>query len=424
MHLSNPQRYFRDVTKLTSRFPEFGKANPLVSALRPRGGEAWTRTAAAWRANFPKEPFEVVVEEDELSTVYNSLRLPRNETAEFLLSQAESQLDFYYQVWLPQYQSDRFLEQAVDRYEKFLILCAKYPDHVLYPTFDIALVWRTHMSTGLEYVKDSIQIFGRLLIHPMEVQDIARGDLSDSLLAFTADKYWKEFGEKLGRAGTLGRGRRPKMGKIKSRWVGTLYLDHVTLQGLRLDGRSYRPYLAVSGMRGGGNAVRSKLEQDGRGGWALGRKMVVGVDGRAGADVTLEVALKQGKFSALTSRTPPRSFHTSLRLDSVSSAPASKKLSLRSVGSGREEATLDISYRVEKRPLRGSLAVIIKPSSIGGPLLTSVGPASADPFMPPSKMTEAFRRELFLTDDDHCGMGTLKIEHFFDGLSQIGRAHV
>ena len=64
----------------------------------------------------------------------------------------ERQSKFYYQVSLPHYEEQGFLEAAVFRYKLFLHLKRINPQTFIAPTYDIDVVWHTHMSMGNQYV--------------------------------------------------------------------------------------------------------------------------------------------------------------------------------------------------------------------------------------------------------------------------------
>ncbi len=54
---------------------------------------------------------------------------------------------------------------ALERYEKFFMLAAKYPGQPLAPTKDIDVMWHLHMLNPRSYYQDCIKAMGVLLDH-------------------------------------------------------------------------------------------------------------------------------------------------------------------------------------------------------------------------------------------------------------------
>eukprot|EP01080_Neovahlkampfia_damariscottae_P001779 gene1779-548_t len=59
--------------------------------------------------------------------------------------------------------STDFLALSLIRYEKFMNLKSKYPNILLIPTFDIELVWISHLLRPLIYQKDCMKIYGNII---------------------------------------------------------------------------------------------------------------------------------------------------------------------------------------------------------------------------------------------------------------------
>jgi len=64
--------------------------------------------------------------------------------------------------------SDDFLEHQRKAYEKFLFLCAKFPDANLTPTPSIDLFWHAHMAHPRRY-EDACCRFGRFISHSIDI---------------------------------------------------------------------------------------------------------------------------------------------------------------------------------------------------------------------------------------------------------------
>jgi len=65
----------------------------------------------------------------------------------------------------PKAWTDEKRRRALDRYEKFLRLAARYPDTRLAPCRDIDEFWHLHMLHPVAYARDCGRLFGALLDH-------------------------------------------------------------------------------------------------------------------------------------------------------------------------------------------------------------------------------------------------------------------
>jgi len=63
-----------------------------------------------------------------------------------------------------------FIDGAVDRYTKYLLLRHKYPNELLSPADDFDLVWHAHQLHTAHYSEDCEEIFGFLLPHNDNIQ--------------------------------------------------------------------------------------------------------------------------------------------------------------------------------------------------------------------------------------------------------------
>jgi hypothetical protein len=104
-----------------------------------------------------------------------------------LRSASSRQKSFYYQVSLPHFKSDLFLQKGLERYKKFLYLTKLNPKMFVVPCYLIDIIWHSHQLHPLEYKKDTEKILGHLLSHDDSVNDrsegsklISSGDLMNS----------------------------------------------------------------------------------------------------------------------------------------------------------------------------------------------------------------------------------------------------
>jgi hypothetical protein len=130
-----------------------------------------------------------------------------------LLSSTERQATFLWQVSGERFQDDDFLEEGVDNYTKFLKLKQKASDEriILVPTYQIDLLWHTHILSSItNYNNDCKAIMGGTLHHDDSLTDRSDGGVLD--VAYTSTKnLWKdEYGCDYVICGGMYRGEPPK----------------------------------------------------------------------------------------------------------------------------------------------------------------------------------------------------------------------
>ena len=109
-----------------------------------------------------------------------------------LVGSARRQATFLWQVSGEPYTSDSFLESGRDNYEKFLKLTipAKQLNIILVPTYQIDLMWHTHMLSSIEdYNNDCIRLVNSTMYHDDSIDDREDGGILDVSYAAT-EKLW------------------------------------------------------------------------------------------------------------------------------------------------------------------------------------------------------------------------------------------
>ena len=150
-----------------------------------------------WEKRYPLEPFEINLDKDPYPVPQPSTRIEYN-----LEEACQRQSKFYYQVSLPHYRDNRFLEDAVDRYVTHLRLKQKNPDVFLIPCYDFDLIWHAHQLYPSRYKQTTTKWLGRILKHDDSVTDRTTGSkLYDSAIKTRA--IWKEAGCSLNKAGAM-----------------------------------------------------------------------------------------------------------------------------------------------------------------------------------------------------------------------------
>eukprot|EP00877_Chromochloris_zofingiensis_P001505 jgi/Chrzof1/11355/Cz05g33160.t1 len=112
-------------------------------------------TAQAWSDLYPAEPFYPPIASSRTTAFKSQLSVD-------LAAVAVRQPIFTHQLLRASYLQKGFLNRAVERYAKFLLLRKHRLDlsHAI-PALDIVLMWHTHMSGSAAYHKDCLEILGR-----------------------------------------------------------------------------------------------------------------------------------------------------------------------------------------------------------------------------------------------------------------------
>ena len=127
-----------------------------------------------------------------------------------MLASTDRQATFLWQVSGPKFSCPKFLEDGVDNYYKFLSLRKHAPSQVIVPTYQIDLMWHTHILSSLSgYYKDCRAIMDSALHHDDSLNDRTDGGPLD--VAFGQTKaLWKEhYGTEYSVVGGMYRGEPP-----------------------------------------------------------------------------------------------------------------------------------------------------------------------------------------------------------------------
>ncbi len=115
-----------------------------------------------------------------------------------LLGATERQSTFLWQVSGERFHDIDFLKQGRDNYVRFLELYneASERDIVLVPTYQIDLMWHTHMLTSLtKYNEDCVAIIGSTFRHDDSLCDRTPGRSLDIAFQQTKELWMQEYGE-------------------------------------------------------------------------------------------------------------------------------------------------------------------------------------------------------------------------------------
>ena len=155
------------------------------------GQDVASYTRTLWCKNYPDEPFY-------LQDTTNKKKFKANPNpllAGFdLLASTDRQATFLWQVSGERFDDLDFLEEAVENYYKFLNLKTRATQEgtILVPTYQIDLMWHTHILTSItKYNQDCKAIMGSTLHHDDSLNDRSEGSLLN--VSYHATKaLWSE----------------------------------------------------------------------------------------------------------------------------------------------------------------------------------------------------------------------------------------
>lgn len=130
-----------------------------------------------------------------------------------LLGSTARQATFLWQVSAERFDDDDFLEEGVENYAKFLQLKQKATAKhiILVPTYQIDLIWHTHILSSIaKYNKDCKAISGGMLHHDDSLTDRSDGGVLDVSYTATKNLWNNEYGCDYVVEGGMYRGEPPK----------------------------------------------------------------------------------------------------------------------------------------------------------------------------------------------------------------------
>ena len=197
-HMLAPYNYGEDCIRTVST---------VVDHVPPGGlqrKDGLEKAKCLWEREYPEEPFEIDLNKPPIALMaYHNSSIPYD-----LEKACYRQSKFYYQVSLPHYRDDRFLEKAVEGYEHHLQLTKQNPRVFVVPRYDYDLIWHVHQLHPVNYRRTTTQFFGRLLHHDDTATSRSPGSkLHDSELETKA--LWKAAGLQFVKPGAMYRGNPP-----------------------------------------------------------------------------------------------------------------------------------------------------------------------------------------------------------------------
>ena len=174
---------------------------------RDESSKLFQQTQKIWHRRYPNEPFDY--KDLDLKEYYEKIKSYNSTLCYNVVSAAQRQYSFYYQVSHAHYKEYKFLQDGLTRYRMFLMLKKLNREVFVVPTYDIDLIWHTHQLHPRSYIKDCLEIFSRILPHDDDVGERASGSELTKSYTFTKELWHKHYGIPYPKEGAMFKGESP-----------------------------------------------------------------------------------------------------------------------------------------------------------------------------------------------------------------------
>ena len=180
-----------------------------------------SHTRDLWETAYPQEPFFWNgPDKPESAPPPQSFLLEGFD----LVASTDSQANFLWQVSGPHFADAAFLQDGLVQYYKFLQLARS--SHPLVPTYQIDLVWHTHiLHSAAAYQEECQQIRGAFLHHDDSLNDRTPGAALDLAFQQTCALWLHTYGESYVVPGGMYRGEPPLVYYDHNVWKPTVHGD-------------------------------------------------------------------------------------------------------------------------------------------------------------------------------------------------------
>ena len=200
------------------------------------------KTLTLWKETYPDAPLELDVDETPKEDFEYESTLSYDVMAAVLRQKL-----FNYQVSLPHYTDNTFIDLAIERYKKFLYMRLKHKNLFVVPTYDMDIVWHTHQVYPVLYKEDTERILGEHLNHDDSVNDRKPGSKLNRSSAATRSTWREMYAEDYSSFGCMFRGN-PTNGKLATLALGkdpyfevvSKYVD-IEVKSIRIESTRLKP---------------------------------------------------------------------------------------------------------------------------------------------------------------------------------------
>ncbi|CAF0838521.1 unnamed protein product [Rotaria sordida] len=136
---------------------------------------------------------------------------PYSSKIKYTLAHAvERQAEFYYNVSFGHYKDPYFLDEAINRYKKFIYLKRLNPQLFVVPMYDIDIIWHTHQLFPEIYRRDMMANLQHVLHHDDTTSDRSPNSKLSTSDHDTRHKWFELYGDRLPKNGCMFRGKTSK----------------------------------------------------------------------------------------------------------------------------------------------------------------------------------------------------------------------
>jgi hypothetical protein len=188
------------------------EANPPFTLALPQtdtDNVYTTATQNLWNTHYPQESFYLL---DFPAHSHTSIDVDCVMIGKFnILESMKRQVTFLWQVSGERYDDDDFLKEGVRRYARFLLLKSMKRNDILVPTYQIDLMWHTHMLTSMEwYNMDCLCIMNSVFHHDDSYTNRSEGGVLDVSYNATRTLWESVYGTEYVVPDGMYRGEPPK----------------------------------------------------------------------------------------------------------------------------------------------------------------------------------------------------------------------
>jgi len=109
------------------------------------------------------------------------------------------------------YSSDLFLRQGCDNYSKFIQLMSKKEHKYIVPTYQIDLMWHTHILSSIhQYHEHNMKVNDTIMNHDDSLNDRTEGGALDTNFRAMKELWFKVYNTEYSIPGGMYRGEPPK----------------------------------------------------------------------------------------------------------------------------------------------------------------------------------------------------------------------
>ncbi len=239
VHMLSPLNYQKDCNSVVGTLIATGYARNTAEE-----NSAIFQGRQVWETLYPNEKIDLEIDRDwsVLSPTSYESKISYD-----IHAAVSRQKIFYYQVSLPHFKDQKFLDSALRRYKQYLMLKKTNPFTFLVPCYDMDLIWHTHQGVPDIYARETTLYLGDTLNHDDSVNDRNPGSKLVQCDAQTRELWKKAFNENFVEGGAMFRGN-PPVGQMdietqEQCFNKTANKYTISIKEVHLEGFDEKPFL-------------------------------------------------------------------------------------------------------------------------------------------------------------------------------------